>query len=165
MLARISPSRRLFLIINGIILVGAALTCVLPMIYVLSLSLSSSTAVAAGDVKLLPVGFNLQSYTYVFGKAEFMRSFLNSVLRVAVGVPIMMIVNVLMAYPLSKEKKQFRARGFFMWSLIGTMLFSGGLIPGYILVSRLGMIDSIWALVIPGCIAPFYVILVLNLIR
>lgn len=88
-----------------------------------------------------------------------------SVKRVFLGVIINMILTVLMAYPLSLETRQFPSRDRYMWLLIFTMLFNGGVVPWYFVIRSLGMLDSIWALVLPGAVPVFNVILVINFFR
>ena len=165
MLNHTSTGRKIFLPLNYILLMLLATLCIFPMLHVLALSLSSSTAVVAGQVKLWPVGFNLMSYKFALDKPEFTNAFLVSLQRITLGVPINLFMTLFIAYPLSKEKKAFRARGFFAWFFLITILFSGGLIPSYMVISRVGLIDKIWALVIPGAVPVFNVILLLNFFR
>ena len=162
---KISASRRLFLIFDYIFLACAALLCLLPMINVLAVSLSSSNAAAAGYVKLWPVEFTLSSYEYALGKPQFLQAFLISLKRVGLGYVITMLAIILTAYPLSKEKTTFHARGKYAWIFIVTMMFGGGLIPTYMTIRYLGMLDTIWALVLPGAVPIFNVVLMMNFFR
>lgn len=152
-------------IIIIIILLIGALSCILPIWYTLCVSLSEKSAAAAGMVKLWPIGFNFNSYEQIIGDRKFFNSFWTSVKRVILAGGINFIVTVLMAYPLSKEKKEFPLRNVFMWILIFCMLFNGGLIPWYITVRSYGLINSIWALVLAGGLPIFNVILVVNYFR
>ena len=152
---RLSTSRKIFLAADYLFLTVAALLCLLPLINVLAVSLSSSNAAAAGYVKLWPVEFTLSSYQYALTKPQFMQAFGISVKRVALGYAITMIVIILTAYPLSKEKNTFHARGIYAWLFIVTMMFSGGLIPTYMTIRYLGMLDSIWALILPGAMSVY----------
>src|SRR4051812_15183913 len=104
-----SLSAKLFTYFNYIFLILVAAACLLPMINVLAISFSSSTAEGAGLVKLWPVDFNLKSYQFVLNKPEFMTAFYISLKRVVVGVSVNMILTVLIAYPLSKDKRAFKA--------------------------------------------------------
>ena len=140
---RLSWSRKVFLVADYLFLAGAALLCLLPLINVLAVSLSSSTAAAAGYVKLWPVEFTVSSYKYALTKPQFLQAFLISIERVALGYVITMLAIILTAYPLSKEKASFRARGVYAWIFIVTMMFSGGLIPTYMTIRSLGMLDTI----------------------
>jgi len=154
-----------FLILNYIILSIMAILCIFPMIHVAALSLSSSTAASSGRVVLLPVEFNVKSYAYVIKNNEFMRAFGVSLMRVALGLPVNILMTILVAYPLSRKKSQFRAKTFFSWFFLITMLFSGGLIPWYMVIKETGLLDSVWALVIPGAVPVFSVILLMNHFR
>lgn len=158
-------SSRIADIIIIIILLIGALSCILPIWYTLCVSLSEKSAAAAGMVKLWPIGFNFNSYEQIIGDRKFFNSFWTSVKRVILAGGINFIVTVLMAYPLSKEKKEFPLRNMFMWILIFCMLFNGGLIPWYITVRSYGLINSIWALVLAGGLPIFNVILVVNYFR
>ncbi|MFC3801949.1 carbohydrate ABC transporter permease [Cohnella sp. GCM10012308] len=160
-----SLGRRAFHVCNYLFLTAAAAACLLPMLNVLAVSFSSSSAVSAGAVKLWPVGFTLKSYAFVVGKPEFGKAFLVSLARVAAGVPLNMLLTILVAYPLSKDRKQFRFRNFYAWYFVLTMLFSGGLIPWYMTIKMTGIIDSFWALILPGAVPIFNVILLLNFFK
>ncbi len=158
-------SRTLFLIIDYIILLALGLTCLLPLIHILAMSFSSSGAVTRGEVGLLPVEFTLQSYKYVLDKSEFWMAAGVSVLRVALGVTVNMVLTILAAYPLSKENWEFHGRTVYTWFFIITMLFSGGLIPTYLVVYNAKLINSIWALILPGAVPVYNVILMMNFFR
>lgn len=150
-----------------VILITITLTCVLPIWYTLVLSLSSNSAAASGQVWLWPVGFNLNAYTQILKDTQFFGSFWISVQRVVLGAALNFVVVLLMAYPLSRTSRQFRARGILMWILVFCMLFNGGLIPLYLTVKQLGMLNSIWALVLVGGAQTlvFNVILTVNFFR
>ncbi|CAI6083967.1 carbohydrate ABC transporter permease [Cohnella sp. JJ-181] len=160
-----SWERRTFVALNYAVMALVAVACLLPIVNVLALSLSSSAAAGSGQVKLWPVGFNLKSYEFVLGKPEFGRAFTVSLLRVAVGVPLNMLLTILVAYPLSKERKDFRFRWAYAWYFVTTMLFSGGLIPWYMTIKMTGIIDSFWALILPGAVPVMNVILLLNFFK
>lgn len=160
-----SLGRKLFLAFDYLFLAAAAMLCLLPLINVLAVSLSSSNAAAAGYVKLWPVQFTLSSYEYALTKPQFLQAFLISIKRVALGYVITMLAIILTAYPLSKEKNTFHARGKYAWIFIVTMMFGGGLIPTYMTIRYLGMLDTIWALVLPGAVPIFNVVLMMNFFR
>lgn len=155
----------MFTILNSSFLIISALLCIIPLIYIAAVSFSSSSAAAAGKVILWPVEFSLNSYAYVARRPAFWHSMLISVERIALGGFVNLILTILCAYPLSKEKSEFRFRTFYAWTFFITMLFSGGLIPWYIVIKQAGLIDSIWALVLPGAVPVFSVILLLNFFR
>jgi len=160
-----SPSRKVFMVFTYLIFVIYGLMCLLPMINVLAMSFSSSSAVAAGDVLFWPVGFTLASYQFVIESVEFLRAFWISIQRVAIGVPLNMLLTILVAYPLSKENKDLSGRQIYVWFFIITMLFNGGLIPLYMVVRAMGMLDTIWALLIPGALPIFNMVILLNFFR
>lgn len=162
---KVSTSRKIFLLSNYIFLGLIAFLCLLPLINVLAVSFSSSSAAAGGFVKLWPVDFTLASYRHALGKHEFIQGIYVSVQRVVLGYVINMAITILIAYPLSKEKSALRARDFYAWFFIITMLFHGGLIPSYMTMKALGLLDTIWALVLPGAVHVFNMILLLNFFR
>lgn len=162
---KLTASRRVFLTFNYIILTVTAIACILPLINVLAISFSSSSAAAAGYVKLWPVDFTFDSYKFALTKHEFLDGFIVSLKRVALGYVISMTVSILIAYPLSKEKQVLRSRNIYAWFFIVTMLFHGGLIPTYMTVKSTGLLDTIWALVLPSAVSVFNVILLMNFFR
>jgi len=157
--------QRLFGWTNTIFLSLVSLLCILPLLHVLAVSFSSSAAATGGYVTLWPVDFTLSSYEYAFGKPEFVRSFLVSLQRVVLGAAINMFLTIIIAYPLSKEARQFRWRGVYVWFFVVTILFSGGLIPTFMVIKQLDLLDSLLALILPGAVPVFNVILLLNFIR
>ncbi len=162
---KMSTGRLIFQIINYTILTVLAVLCLFPLLNILAMSFSSATAVSAGKVSLLPVDFNIHAYEYVIGKKDFWNSLFKSAERVVIGVPLMMLITIMTAYPLSKEKEQLRLRGVYVWLFFFTMLFSGGLIPGYLLIQNLHMMDTIWALVLPLAVPVYNIVLMLNFFR
>jgi len=148
-----------------LLLAGAALLSLYPIWYTVAVSLSSSAAAAGGLVKLWPVQFTLQSYRTIVDDPAFFQAFGVSLQRVGLGVVINFILTVLMAYPLSKSGSQFPGRNFYMWFVVFTMLFSGGLIPWYLTIKAYHLLNSIWALVLPGAVPVFHVILTINFFR
>ena len=155
----------LFDVFLVVVLVALALLCILPLWYTLCVSLSQKSYAAAGMVKLWPVGFNFNSYKEIMGDAKFFNSFGVSIQRVVLGTGCELTATILMAYPLSKSVKQFRARNTVMWFLIFAMLFSGGLIPWYQTMKSIKMINNIWGLVLGNSLPIFNVILVMNFFR
>jgi putative aldouronate transport system permease protein len=149
-------------VLNIAILTLLAVLCLFPILHILALSFSNATAAASGKVVIWPVDFTLQSYQFVLENPAFGKSFMVSLLRVLVGTPINMLLTILVAYPLSRSRAEFRARNFFAWFFLITVLFSGGLIPWYMVIRQTGLIDSFWALIIPGALPVFNVILLAN---
>ncbi|KRE96707.1 ABC transporter permease [Paenibacillus sp. Soil766] len=162
---KVTTSRKVFLLVNYILLGLIAFLCLLPLINVLAISFSSSSAAAGGFVKLWPVDFTIASYKHALTKKEFLEGLLVSIQRVVLGYGINMVITILIAYPLSKETTTLRARNVYAWFFIITMLFHGGLIPSYMTMKALGLLDTIWALVLPGAVHVFNMILLLNFFR
>ncbi|URJ45418.1 carbohydrate ABC transporter permease [Paenibacillus polymyxa] len=148
-------------VINAIVIL-LALICLLPLWNIVAISFSSSEAVSANAVGLVPVNFTTAAYTKIIDDVQFWRSFGISVLRVVLTLILNMILIILMAYPLSKSKREFRGRNIYMNVMIFAMLFSGGMIPSYLLIKNLDMLNTIWSLVLPGAVPIFSVILVMN---
>jgi putative aldouronate transport system permease protein len=165
MTERLSFSRRLFLTANYAALILLALVCILPLVHVFALSLSSNAAATSGYVKFWPVEFTLKSYEFVLSRPAFLKSLLVTLERVAIGLPLNLLLTILIAYPLSKESNRFKLRTVYVWFFVFTMLFSGGLIPTYMVINKTGLLDSIWALVLPGAVPVFNVVLLLNFFR
>ena len=142
-----------------------AIMCVLPMWNVLCVSFSSSADAAAGRVGLWPVNFTTGSYAYVFKRTQYFTAFRVSVLRTVLGTAISMFVTSITAYPLSMESSKWKFRGPYVWFFFATMLFGGGLIPFYMVVVALKLVDTIWAMVLPGALSVWNVILMMNFMR
>lgn len=130
-----------------------------------AISLSDNAAASANLVGLFPVNFTWSSYEKLLSDSQFWRSFMISVERVVLGLGVNMALMILMAYPLSKSSKQFRGQKVYMNIVIFAMLFSGGLIPTFMVVKQLGLLDSIWALILPGAVPIGNVILLMNAFR
>ncbi|SDW48301.1 carbohydrate ABC transporter permease [Paenibacillus sp. CF384] len=148
----------------GALLLIAAIS-VFPILHLFALSFSDSGAASAGKVTIFPVQFNLAAYKVVVDDHLFFKTFLNSLKRVGLGVAVQFLITVLMAYPLSRSVNQFGSRNIYMWFVVFTMLFSGGLVPWYMTIRDLHLLDSIWALVLPGAVPVFNVILLMNFFR
>lgn len=141
-------------IIMGII----AILFLLPLLNVLACSFSSADKVVAGEVGLIPVDFSLEGYKQVFANGSLTRGFLNSLLYTFLGTVIQVTLQMLCAYPLSR--KDFKGRKFLNIFLTLTMFISGGMIPTYLLISELQMLDTIWAIIIPGCVSVSNIIVI-----
>lgn len=148
-----------------IVLSIISLSCILPIWYTLCISISEKSGVAAGLVVLWPVKPTLVSYTQILNDGRFFTAFFISVKRVLLACSLTFITVVMMAYPLSKTNKHFAGRNIFMWILIFTMIFNGGLIPWYMTIKSYGLLNNIWALVLGGSVPMFNVILVVNFFR
>jgi len=148
---------RMFLVVVTILLVVALALVLLPLIYILANSFSSPAAVNAGRVGFWPVDFSLEAYRSALTNSEILRGYYNSLIYAVAGTAISVTLTVAIAYPLSR--KSFYGRNVLMTALIFTMLFSGGLIPTYMVVHDLGMLNTRWALLIPNAIGVWQVII------
>lgn len=165
MIERLSFGRRVFVAFNYTALIVLSLLCILPLVHVFALSLSSNAAATAGMVKLWPVEFSLKSYEFVLNRPEFVKSLAVTLERVGLGLPLNLLLTVVIAYPLSKESARFKPRTAYVWFFVFTMLFHGGLIPSYMTIRETGLLDTIWALILPGAVPVFNVVLLLNFFR
>ncbi len=162
---RKSPGRKIFLACTYTGLILLTIVCLLPFLHLLAISLSSADKANAGLVGLWPEEFTLKAYEYVLGTVKFPRAFGYSLIRVALGTVIGMTVTVLTAYPLSKSAKQLKGRGFFVAYFFITAFFSGGLVPTYMVLNELELLDTVWSLVLPNAAIFFNIILMVNFFR
>lgn len=142
-----------------------SLVCLYPILNTLAISFSSSEQAMAGKVSIIPKDFNIEAYKFVMSDSLFYRSFYNSLRRVFLGAIINFLMMILAAFPLSHTSKVLRGRNAYMWLLVFTMMFSGGLVPMYIVVTKLGLIDTVWSLVLPGAVPVWNCILLMNFFR
>nr|WP_307989187.1 carbohydrate ABC transporter permease [uncultured Niameybacter sp.] len=160
-----STGRKVFNVINMIILTLITLICIVPFIHLLALAFSSGAEAAAGGVGLLPKNFSTEAFKYVAQKKEFFQSTFISTMRVVVGTAISMGLVILTAYPLSKEQNEFKGRTAYVWFFAITMFFNGGLIPTYMIIKELNLINSFWVFVLPGAMNVWNAIILLNFFR
>lgn len=158
-------ANRIFHFVNIFILAVVSLLCVLPFINLLAISISDSAAVAAGAVGFTPVDFTLSAYEYALKGGKFIRALFISFERVFLGVGLNLILMVLTAYPLSKTRKKVAGRNIYMVYFVITMLVSGGMIPTYLVVTGLGLKDTIWALILPGALPVYNMVILMNFMR
>lgn len=147
-----------FDVINLFMLSVVMLLVLFPLYFVLIASLSDPNHIYSGDVWLFPKGFTLDGYERIFSDSTIWIGYANSILYAGVGTLIGVAVTVFAAYPLAR--KNLVGKSAIMWFLMITMFFSGGLIPTYLLIKDLHMLNTIWALVIPGAGSVFNVIIV-----
>ena len=160
-----SPARKAFLVVNYFFLTLVMCISLFPLVHVFALSLSSNSAAQAGWVTILPVDFTLDSYQYILAIPEFFQSFGVSVVRVVLGTLLSIGLTILCAYAMAQPDERFHARKYYVWVFLVTMVFSGGLIPLFIVVKSVGIYNSIWALILPGAVQTFNIILMLNFFR
>ena len=156
-------------IVDGLIyliLTTLALSCLLPFINLVATSLSSAGAIMSDKVTLWPVQFHLGNYQYIFTTdRQFLRSLGISTVRVLFGVSATLLITVITAYPLSLDQLYMPGRTVFKIVMLVGMLFGGGLIPYFMAVKSLGLIDKFAVLIIPGSLDIFSVILLINFFR
>ncbi|MFI7062105.1 carbohydrate ABC transporter permease [Kribbella sp. NPDC050124] len=148
-----STSYRVFQVFNVAILLLVVVLTLYPFLNIVAQSFSSESAISAGKVNLFPVGFDTSTYQVVMNDAMFWRNYGNTVLYTVVATAISLVLTTCMAYVLSK--KHLRGRTFIIGFVVFTMFFNGGLIPNYVLVSQLGMKNTLWAVVLPNAISVF----------
>lgn len=142
---------RVFDVINTILLSLLALSFIYVLIFVLSASLSSPTAVYSGKVILWPVDWTLEGYERVFRESKVWVGYRNTAIYTLIGTLISVALTTTAAYALSR--KDLPGRGIITGLLVFTMFFGGGLIPTYLIVKDLGLLDSMWAVILPGCVS------------
>ncbi len=162
---RISASRDdlVYYIISGFIMSVLLVMALYPMVFVLSASFSSGDAVSSGKVILWPVELNLEGYKTVFRNNDILRAYWNTLLYTAAGTLINVSMALITAYPLSR--KDLRGRGFLMLIFTFTMFFSGGMIPSYINISNLHLMNTFWVMVLPGALSVYNMIVTRTFIQ
>ncbi|MHC5903090.1 carbohydrate ABC transporter permease [Streptomyces sp. S6] len=149
------PTRgyRVFQGVNGVILTGVVVLTLYPFLNIVARSFSGEREIRAGEVTLWPKGFDLTTYRIVVNDGTFWRSYGNTVLYTVVATAVAMVLTTCYAYVLSK--KNLKGRGFLVGVAVFTMFFSGGLIPNYVLITSLGLKNSVWAIALPNAISVF----------
>lgn len=151
-----SKGDMIFNIINNIFLTFILLLVAYPLIYILSASFSDPLAVSSGKVWLWPVDFTLRGYEVVLKHPDIMRGFMNALYITVLGTVVQVVVTIMAAYPLSR--KTLYGKGPITLFFTFTMFFGGGLIPSFILINNLGLYNSYWALILPGAVGVYNVI-------
>jgi putative aldouronate transport system permease protein len=154
---RESRGDRIFLVFVYTFLGIIALLILYPMIYIVSSSFSSGRAVLSGSVVLWPVAPTLDGYRGLLSYAPIPPAFMYSVIYTVGGTVLTLVLTIAMAYPLSR--KDFYGRKVWIWLLLLALMFNGGLIPFYLVVKTLGMVNTIWSQMVPGALNVFLVIL------
>ncbi|WCF06391.1 carbohydrate ABC transporter permease [Paenibacillus thiaminolyticus] len=156
-------SDRIFHFVNNAVLGVFLLIVLYPLLYVVSASFSSASAVISGKVWLWPVEFSLDGYAAVFRHRMVWTGLQNTLLYTFAGTLISVLVTVLAAYPLSRN--DFKGRRGFTLLFVFTMMFNGGLIPTYLLVKELGMLDTAWAMIVPAALSVWNVMIMMTYFR
>lgn len=158
-----SKGNKIFNVINYIILTILAIVVILPFMHIVAKSFSSNSAVISGQVGFFPVDFTTAAYEYVILNKEFFTAFGVSVFVTLVGTILSVAITVLTAYPLSKPS--FIGRKFVLKIFVVTMLFGGTMISSFLLIKGLRLYNTIWALIIPGLLAPYNMLLIKNFLE
>ena len=148
-----TPARRVFQVFNGVLLVGFALICLLPFLHVIGSSLANPGELATRAFVIIPRELTLDAYRYVLSTPTIFRAMGVSVFVTVVGTFLSLLVTSLMAYALGKQ--HLRGRRVINFLVVFTMLFSGGMIPLFIVVNSIGLLDSIWSLILPFTVNAF----------
>ncbi|MGD1821890.1 MAG: carbohydrate ABC transporter permease [Pleomorphochaeta sp.] len=147
----------------NILMLLTILSCLVPFIYILALSLSAPENILNNEVFIWPKGLNFEAYKSIFTYPNFFHAYKNTLIYTVFGTLISLFLNVLFAYPLSKT--YLKGNKFFMKLVVFSMFFTGGLIPNYLLISYLHLTNTRWAILIPFAINPFNLILMINFFK
>lgn len=160
---KMNTSDKVFYSVTGVVIFFLTLVVLYPIIYIVSASFSSGAAVAEGAVWLWPVDFSLEAYKAVLDYSDIWIGYRNTIFYVVVGTTLNVSMEMICAYPLAR--KNLWGRDAISFFLAFTMLFGGGMIPGYLLVKGLGMLNTPWALIIPGAMSVYNVIVTRSFIQ
>ncbi|MCC8065711.1 MAG: carbohydrate ABC transporter permease, partial [Clostridiales bacterium] len=152
--------KSVYSILLNLFFVALSIIMLYPFYYVVIMSFANATATAKHVPYLLPYVIDLTGYKTIFNDASFFRSFGISVFVTVVGVCLNMFLSVTGAYVLSKKK--LIGRNFFLTLILFTMLFSGGLVPSYLNIKNLGLINTVWSMILPTGISTYYMIIMKN---
>ncbi len=158
-----SPVDRVFMFVNAAVLLVITIVILLPLIFIVSASFSSAEAVIAGKVTLWPVDFSLLGYETIFEHKKVWNGFANSLFYTFFGTIFNVIMTIIAAYPLSRN--DLVGRRFITIAFIFTMLFNGGLIPTYMVVRDLGLLNTRWAMILPTGIGVFNLLITISFFR
>lgn len=153
-------SNRIFDTVNLVFVSLFVLFCLAPFLHVIAVSLSSNRAITSGEVTIFPIEVNWNAYVQVFSNLSMLRSLVFTVFLTVATTLLCMLFTIAAGYPLTKSK--LKGRKFFMYVIIITMFFSGGIIPEYLLIRDLRMLDTVWALILPGLVSPFNLIILIS---
>ncbi|NMM53549.1 carbohydrate ABC transporter permease [Paenibacillus aquistagni] len=148
---------RVFNVVNYVLLSLICIVVLYPLLFVLSASVSNPETVLRGEMWLIPKEFNLDSYTKIFQNKDILMGYGNTILYTAMGTALNLVMTVCAAYPLSR--KDFAGRGLITGLIVFTMFFSGGLIPTYLLIKNLNMLDTFWVMIIPNAVSVWNIII------
>ncbi|MBO7582232.1 MAG: carbohydrate ABC transporter permease [Treponema sp.] len=147
----------IFKVFNTAIMILVCIATLYPFLYLVAQSFSSEQAIIMGKVSLFPVDFNITTYKSVLEKGDFLRSYKNTLIYVIIGTISSLVLSCCMAYPLSKP--EIKGSKFLMKFIIFTMYFGGGLIPTYVLMRKLNLVNTIRGFIMPSLLSTYYIIL------
>lgn len=160
---RNSTGEKIFNCANYVLLVLFGLLMIIPLLSVLAISLSASSAVYTGQVSLLPVDFTLASWNYVIGLDRIWKSLLVTAAVTVIGTSMALFLNSIMAYPLSK--REFAPAPYILMGILATMIFRAPIIPYFLVVRSIGLYDNFWVMILPGLYGAFNVIIMVTFMR
>ena len=163
MFKRTSTGTKIWLIFVYAYITVVVLMMTLPFINIVSVSFSSNTAIVRGNVKFLPVDFTTVTYMRVFKETQILLGLKNTIFVTIIGTVLNLVMTLLAAYPLSKP--WLKGRGVILTMITITMVFGAGMIPNYMLVSRLKLLNTFWALWLPGAMSTFNMIIMKSFIQ
>lgn len=155
-----TPAGRVFDVFNVVLLVGLGLLAMLPFIYVTAGSFATESELATRSFFLWPETFSLRAYESILTSPAFLRAMITTIAVTAVGTVVQLLLTASMAYPLSKAN--LPGRRLMLSLIVFTMVFSGGMIPTFLMVKDLGLLNTYWALILPAAINPFSLIIIKN---
>ncbi|TXK77581.1 carbohydrate ABC transporter permease [Paenibacillus sp. N3.4] len=148
-----SKGERVFFAVNYVFLALFGISALVPLINILAVSLSDSSAIISGKVSIWPIGWNIEAYRQLIEGTRIIHALKNSIIITVVGVALSMLFTILAAYPLSRNT--LYGRRFFTLAIVFTMLFGGGLIPSFLVIKELGLINSYAAIWLPSLVSAF----------
>ena len=151
---------RVFDVVNVIVLSAVGIIALIPFIYVIAGSFATEAELATRSFFLWPETFSLRAYESILTSPAFIRALVTTIAVTAVGTAVQLLLTASMAYPLSKAN--LPGRRFFLYAVIVTLVFGGGMIPTFLVVKDLGLLDTYWALILPLAINPFSLIIIKN---
>lgn len=157
---KVSKSYRVFQVFNMIFMCFVVLVTLYPFLNIVARAFSDEKYIISGAISLWPKGWNMNAFRLVFQHPSFFRGYFNTIFYTFMAVVVSLFMHTICAYPMSKTR--LPGRKFFMGMIMFTMFFGGGLVPNFLLVKRLGMYNTVWAITIPGAIAVWNVIIMMT---
>lgn len=154
---------RVWDVVVVLIAIMLAMVFILPFLSVLAKSLSDEASVLTGQVDFIPINPNISAYRYVLSTNTFFNAFVNSLVVTLIGTVAALLLNCLAAFPLAH--RDFKHRNLFRYFFMFTMIFSAGIVPGYLVIRNLGMLDTYWSLIIPALISPYNLMIIVSFMQ